>query len=136
MARQNISSGTTWEASAGYSRAVRMGNLIWVSGTTAADENTQPVAVGDAYGQTMYIFRKIERALHQAGATLKDVVRTRTYITNGEDTEAVSRAHGEIFGEIRPANTLIVVAALVGTEYLVEIEVDAYLESPINPSAS
>lgn len=129
MARQNISSGTTWEASAGYSRAVRIGNSIWVSGTTAADENTQPVSVGDAYGQTVYIFRKIERALNQAGATLKDVVRTRTYITNIEDTDAVSRAHGEIFGEIRPANTLIVVAALVGAEYLVEIEVDAYLEA-------
>lgn len=128
MIRQNVSSGTMWEAMAGYSRAVRCGNHIWVAGTTASDENTQPVSPGDAYAQAHYIFRKIERALIQAGAGLKDVVRTRVFIVNLEDWEAVARAHGEVFGSIRPANTLVVVKALIGEAYLVEIEADAYLE--------
>ncbi len=125
MSRQNISSGTTWETLAGYSRAVRVGNWVSVAGTTAADENTLPVGVGDPYVQTIYVLRKIERALKAVGASLKDVIRTRIYIVEHDDWEHVARAHGEIFGQIRPANTLIVVKALIGPEYLVEIEADA-----------
>jgi enamine deaminase RidA (YjgF/YER057c/UK114 family) len=128
MSRQNISSGTTWESLAGYSRAVRIGNVVAVSGTTASDENTQPVGVGDPYEQTIYTLRKIERALKQAGVSLEDVIRTRVYIVNLDQWESVARAHGEIFGDIRPANTLIVVKALIGPEYLVEIEADAIIQ--------
>ena len=123
--RQNIASGTAWESAYGYSRAVRVGNWVSVAGTTAADENTRPVGVGDAYAQTIYIFRKIERALKEAGASLEDVVRTRMFIVRTEDSEAVGRAHGEIFGQIRPASTMVTIKELVGPEYLVEIEVDA-----------
>ncbi len=126
--RQNVSSGTTWEGIAGYSRAVRIGNWISVSGTTATDDQTQPVAVGDPYGQTIYILRKIERALNAAGASLNDVIRTRVFIVEHDHWEQVARAHGEIFGQIRPANTLVVVKALIGPEYLVEIEADALVE--------
>jgi len=125
--RQRISSGTIWESIAGYSRAIRTGNSVQVSGTTATDENGDVVGLDDPYAQTIYIIRKIERALHSAGATLEDVVRTRIYIVNGNQWEPISRAHGEIFGEIRPANTLIVVAGLVGDGYLVEIEADAII---------
>src|SRR4051794_33436155 len=113
MTRQKISSGTKWELIAGYSRAVRMGNWIAVSGTTASDENSQVVSPGDPYGQTIYIFQKIDRALREAGATLEDVIRTRIFVVNIADWEAVARAHGEIFAEIRPANTLIQITALV-----------------------
>ncbi len=126
--RQNISSGTTWEASVGYSRAVRVGNWIAVAGTTASDENTQPVGVGDPYAQTAYILRKIERALKQAGASLEDVIRTRIFIVNTEHWQEVGRAHGEIFGQIRPACTMVTVKELIGAEYLVEIEVDAVIQ--------
>lgn len=125
--RQNISSGTKWEALAGYSRAVRLGDWIAVSGTTASDENSQVVGVGDPYAQAKYIFAKIERALKAAGASLTDVIRTRIYVVHTEHWEAVARAHGEIFQEIRPANTLIVVKALVDPKMLVEIEADAKL---------
>lgn len=127
MNRQIISSGSRWESLAGYARAVRIGRHLWVSGTTASDENTQPVAVGDAYGQACYIFQKIECALQQGGSSLRDVVRTRIYLTNQADWQVVARAHAEFFGEIRPTNTLVVVAALIGEEYLVEIEAEAYL---------
>jgi len=123
--RQNISSGAKWEGNIGYSRAVRIGNLVWVAGTTAADENTQPVGVGDAYAQARFIFSKIERALNEAGATLHDVVRTRVFLVNIDDWEQVGRAHGEVFGAIRPAATMLAVTALIGPEYLLEIEVDA-----------
>jgi enamine deaminase RidA (YjgF/YER057c/UK114 family) len=129
MARQNIGSGTTWEAQVGYSRAVRLGNHIWVAGTTASDAQTNPVAIGDAYGQTVYIFRKIERALQTAGASLADVVRTRVYLVNTDDWQAVGKAHGEFFADIRPVNTMLTVAGLIGEHYLVEIEVDAYVEA-------
>lgn len=123
--RQNISSGTVWETLAGYSRAVRMGELIAVSGTTATDDNGHIVGQGDPYAQTAFILRKIERALREAGASLEDVVRTRIFVTNVAQWEAVARAHAEFFGEIRPANTLVEVSALIGEGYLVEIEADA-----------
>lgn len=127
MARQNISSGTVWETLAGYSRAVRVGDAVYVSGTTATDENGAVVGAGDAYAQTVFIIEKIERALHEAGATLGEVVRTRIYIVGGVDWEAVCKAHARFFGDIRPANTLIVVAGLIGEPYLVEMEADALI---------
>lgn len=127
--RQNISTGTKWEAIAGYSRAVQVGNHIHVSGTTATDENGHVVGVDDPYEQTVFIIHKIERALHELGATLEQVVRTRIYIVNKDQWEPIANAHGEIFGDIRPANTLIVIAGLVGDDYLVEIEADAIIET-------
>lgn len=126
--RQNIPSGTKWEAIAGYSRAVRLGNVVHVSGTTATDEHGNLVGAGDPYTQTMYIIQKIERALKQAGATLQDVVRTRIYVTDISRWEMVARAHGEFFDDIRPANTLVEVSALVGPEYLVEMEAEAIIQ--------
>ena len=128
MTRQRISSGTKWEQIAGYSRAIRAGNWIAVSGTTASDENSQVVSPGDVYGQTVYIFHKIERALKEAGATLDDVIRTRVYLVNIAHWEQAARAHGEIFGQIRPANTLLQITALVDPAMLVEIEVDALVQ--------
>jgi enamine deaminase RidA (YjgF/YER057c/UK114 family) len=125
--RQNISSGTNWEAIAGYSRAVRIGNVVHVSGTTATDENGNLVGINDAYAQTDYIIRKIERALNAAGAVLSDVIRTRIYVTNIHQWEIIARAHGEFFSQIRPANTLVEVSALVGDGYLVEIEAEAVI---------
>ena len=127
--RQNIASGTTWEAIAGYSRAVKLGNSVHVSGTTATDENGNVVGLDDPYAQTVYIIQKIERALKQAGATLEDVVRTRIYVTDASRWEPVARAHGEFFKDIRPANTLVEVSALIGEGYLVEIEADAVIQS-------
>ena len=126
--RQTVSTGTVWEEIAGYSRAIRLGNHIYVSGTTATDTNGQLVGGDDPYQQTQFIIRKIERALKELGASLQDVVRTRTYIVNQDQWEPVARAHGEVFGTIRPANTLIVVKALVGDGYLVEMEADALIE--------
>ncbi len=128
--RQNISSGTTWEAIAGFSRAVRIGNVVHVSGTTATDENGNIYGLGDPYAQTIYIIRKIERALNQANAALSDVIRTRIYVTDANQWEAVARAHGEIFGTIRPANTLVEVSALIGDGYLVEMEAEAVINTP------
>ena len=128
--RQNISSGTTWETIAGYSRAVRLGNTIHVSGTTATDDSGNVIGANDPYSQTVFIIQKIERALNQAGATLQDVVRTRIYITDASLWEQVAKAHGEFFSAIRPANTLIAVAALIGEDYLVEIEAEAIIQSP------
>ena len=125
--RHNVSTGTPWESLAGYSRAVRIGNTVWVSGTTASDELGQ-VHGDDAAAQTAYILRKIEIALVEAGASLADVVRTRIYIVNMNDWEAVARVHGEVFGGIRPANTLLQVAGLVD-DRLVEIEADAFVSS-------
>lgn len=127
--RQNIASGTTWEAIAGYSRAVKLGNSVYMSGTTATDENGEVVGLDDPYAQTIYIIQKIERALKQAGATLEDVVRTRIYVTDASRWEPVARAHGEFFKDIRPANTLVEVSALIGDGYLVEIEADAYIQT-------
>jgi len=124
---QRVSSGTEWERVVGFSRALRIDRFVSVSGTTATDDDGNPVGVGDPAFQTDYIIRKIERALAEAGATLTNVVRTRIYVTNADDWEAVGRVHGKYFGEVRPANTLVEVSRLVGDEYLVEIEADAIL---------
>lgn len=121
MQRTRISSGTPWEAMAGYSRAVRVGNTIYVSGTTASNEQGEVQHPGDAGAQATYIIRKIERALQQAGASLEEVVRTRIFVSSIDDWEVVARAHGAIFGEIRPANTLVR-AEMIDPRMLVEIE--------------
>ena len=125
--RQNISSGAPWESIVGYSRAVRIGNHIWVAGTTATDENGNVVGVGDVAAQTRYVLKKIGRALNDAGATFADVVRTRMFVTDISQWEIVGRIHGEIFGSIRPAATMVEVAKLIDPQHLIEIEVDAFL---------
>jgi enamine deaminase RidA (YjgF/YER057c/UK114 family) len=127
--RQRVSSGTVWEQEVGFSRAVRVGPFVYVSGTTATDADGDIVGAGDVAAQTEAIIRKIERALIEAGSGLVDVVRTRIYVTDADDWEAVGRVHGRYFGEVRPANTLVEVSRLVG-EYLVEIEVDAVIGTP------
>ena len=124
MSRQNYSSGTKWEEMAGYSRAVRVGDRILVSGTTATDENGQLVGGDDPAAQARYALQKIERAIRALGGQLSDVVRTRVYVSKVENWEPVARVHGEFFREIRPVNTLIE-ARLVGPQYLVEIEAEA-----------
>lgn len=126
--RKNISSGTRWEAAVGYSRAVRVGPHVWVAGTTAVDAEGRVIGEGDAYAQAAFILQKIERALREAGAGLRDVVRTRMYLVSLDDEKAVGRAHAEVFGEIRPAATMIQIAGLVDKRLRVEIEVEAYAE--------
>lgn len=127
MERKKIGTGTKWEAVVGYSRAVRVGSRVFVSGTTATDESGNIVGLGDPYAQTVQILKKIEKALQAAGATMSDVVRTRAFVTNIDDWERIGKAHGECFHDIRPAMTIVEANRLIAPDMLVEIEADAVI---------
>lgn len=126
MNRKNISSNTKWEDIVGYSRAVRVGNIIEVAGTTAVDRD-EVVGIDNPYEQTKFIFQKIEKALIEAGASMEDVVRTRMFVTNMDDWEEIGRAHGEFFKEIKPASTMLEVSRFIDEEILIEVEVSAVI---------
>ncbi|NKB68840.1 MAG: RidA family protein [Candidatus Latescibacteria bacterium] len=127
--RQTYSSGSPWEITVGYSRAVKVGPFIQVAGTTAVDEEGQPVGVGDPYRQTVCILQKIEQALNHFGTDLTAVTRTRLFVVDIDQWEAIGRAHGEFFGSVRPASTMVEVSRLIAPELLVEIEVEAFVEA-------
>ena len=128
MSRQLISSGTVWEKEFGYSRAVKVGNLVFVAGTTAANENGEVVGKDNVYQQAIFIYKKIEKALQEAGASMQNVVRIRTFITDMKRSSEVLKAQGEIFSEIRPAATIVETTALINPDLLLEIEADAVIE--------
>ena len=127
--RINISSGAKWEDIVGYSRAVKVGNIIEVAGTTAVDENGETIGINDPYEQTRYALAKIEKALHAAGAAMRDVVRTRMFVTDISKWEEIGRAHGEFFREIKPAASMIEVKGLISPDLIVEIEVTAIIST-------
>ena len=127
ITRQNFSSGSKWESIVGYSRAVKVGNIVEVTGTVAVDDSGNVVGNGDAYAQTVFIYQKIQKVLEQAGASMKDVVRVRMFVTDISRWEEYGRGHAEFFKDIRPCNTMVEVSKLISPEYLIEIEASAII---------